>query len=94
MDVLHYYVAGEGLNRCSHPEVPGRVACTGRGVVNMRVMTLRRCFWTRARRVSHVFQDSSILHMNEGLWHSWSLQIASVIISPCFSEPAGLVPLC
>lgn len=63
----------------------------GMGAGNMRATDCRKEFLDKARRVSHVFQDSSILHMNEGLWHSGSLQDAFVVISPCFSEPAGLV---
>lgn len=38
----------------------------GTGVGNMRATDYRKSFWTRARRVSHVFQDSSILHMKKG----------------------------
>lgn len=63
----------------------------GMGVGNMRATDCRKEFLDKARRVSHVFQDSSILHMKEGLGHSGSLQNASAVISPCFPEPAGLV---
>lgn len=76
----------------SHSEAPGRGICMGTGAGP-------EGYWLqegvseqeRDRRVSHVFQDSSKLHMNEGLLQSGSLQDASVIISPYFSEPAGLV---
>lgn len=43
----------------------------------MRVIEYKEVFQ------GHVVWDPSILHMNEGLWHSWSFQdVASTLISP------------
>lgn len=69
------------------------------GAGNVRVTDYRKEVLTRARRVSHVFQDSSILHMNEGLWHSGSCRMHLSSLAH-ISEPARLVtsypshPLC
>lgn len=68
-------VANLGLIQRSLSEVPGRGVCMRMGVGNVRVTDYRKEVLTRARRVSHVFQDSSILHMNEGLWHSGSCRM-------------------
>lgn len=75
-------VANPGLLQKSHSEASGRGICMGMGARNMRATDCRKELLDKARRVSHVFQDSSILHMKEGLWHSGSLQDASVVISP------------
>lgn len=67
--------ANLGLIQRSLSEAPGRGVCMRTGAGNVRVTDYRKEVLTRARRVSHVFQDSSILHMNEGLWHGGSCRM-------------------